>query len=105
MFVPRRQFPFFVASCLCSGVLMNTITILLLTFILSVTGLFIFIWSLRKRMFDDNPAAANVIFTEGEIGRVEEPAATQAQHHALQRVVDASHAPMEDPARDARMQV
>src|SRR5690606_540681 len=82
---------------------MNTITILLLTFILSVTGLFVFIWSLRKKLFDDNPAAANVIFTEGEIGKVEEPAATQAQHAALQRVVDGSHAGMLDAGRDARM--
>src|SRR5690606_25326678 len=105
MFVPRRQFPFFVASCLCSGVLMNTITILLLTFILSVTGLFIFIWSLRKHLFDDNPAAATVIFTEGEIGTVEEPAATAMQHRALQNAVDSTHAPpgIHDPARDSRM--
>src|SRR5690606_33263879 len=68
-----------------------------------VTGLFVFIWSLRKRLFDDNPAAANVIFLEGEIGKVEEPAATQAQHAALQRAVTASHAPMPDPGRDVRM--
>ncbi|MFT0546328.1 cbb3-type cytochrome c oxidase subunit I [Allopusillimonas ginsengisoli] len=67
---------------------MNTITILLLTFIVSVTGLFIFIWSLRHQLFDDNPAAANVIFSEGEIGKIEEPAATAEQHRALQKTVD-----------------
>lgn len=66
---------------------MNNITVLLLTFILSVTGLFVFIWSLRNRLFDDNPSAANVIFNEGEIGKVEEPAATQAQFQALQTTV------------------
>src|SRR5690606_142384 len=104
MFVPRRQFPFFVASCLCSGVLMNTITILLLTFILSVTGLFVFIWSLRKHLFDDNPAAANVIFLDGEIGKVEEPAATQAQHRVLQSMVDATHTPLPDAESAAQMQ-
>ncbi|WP_353194531.1 cbb3-type cytochrome oxidase assembly protein, partial [Pusillimonas noertemannii] len=37
---------------------MNTVTVLLLSFILSVTGLGIFIWSLRRNMFDDNPEAA-----------------------------------------------
>ncbi|HWK72495.1 MAG TPA: cbb3-type cytochrome c oxidase subunit I [Burkholderiaceae bacterium] len=84
---------------------MNTITLLLLTFILSVTGLFVFIWSLRHHLFDDNPAAANVIFSEGEIGKIEEPAATADQHRALQEAVDATHAPAADAARDARMAV
>jgi cytochrome c oxidase cbb3-type subunit 1 len=83
---------------------MNTITVLLLTFILSVTGLFIFIWSLREHLFDDNPAAANVIFSEGEIGKVEEPAATAAQRRALQASVDSTHPPIVDPTREARMQ-
>src|SRR3546814_9559213 len=64
-----RAFPSGCFFDLRSGVFMNTVTLLLLTFILSVTGLFVFIWSLRKHLFDDNPAAANVIFTEGEIGR------------------------------------
>ncbi len=82
---------------------MNTITILLLTFTLSVTGLFVFIWSLRRHLFDDNPAAANVIFSEGEIGRIEEPAATGAQHRALQQAVDDTHAPMRTPADEARL--
>ncbi len=82
---------------------MNTTTILLLTFTLSVTGLFVFIWSLRKHLFDDNPAAANVIFSEGEIGRIEEPAATGAQQRALQRAVDATHAPLPAPVNEARL--
>ncbi len=80
---------------------MNTITVLLLTFILSVTGLFIFIWSLRKHLFDDNPAAANVIFNEGEIGKVEEPAATIAQHRELQDIVEKTHVPIRSPENDA----
>src|SRR3546814_10191787 len=82
---------------------MNTVILLLLTFILAVTALFVFIWSLRKHLFDDNPAAANVIFSEGEIGKVEEPAATADQHRALQSAVDATHTATVDPARDARM--
>jgi cytochrome c oxidase cbb3-type subunit 1 len=85
----------------------NTTTVLLLTFILSVTGLFVFVWSLRKHLFDDNPAAARVIFSEGEIGRIEEPAATAAQHQALQSAMNAAHsgkASTESGAGEARLQ-
>ncbi len=67
---------------------MSNITVLLLAFILSVTGLFVFIWSLRNKIFDDDPAAAKVIFSQGEIGTIEEPAATSAQHKALQSTMD-----------------
>lgn len=76
---------------------MDTITILLFSFVLSVTGLFVFIWSLRKRLFDENPEAAKVIFSDGEIGMVEEPAATAAQRSGLQRTVDAAPRPAEAP--------
>ncbi len=62
---------------------MNTVTILLSSFILSVTGLFVFIWSLRKRLFEPSPAAARTIFSEGEIGRGEDPAASASQAAAL----------------------
>src|SRR3546814_2027732 len=98
-----RAFPSGCFFDLRSGVFMNTVTLLLLTFILSVTGLFVFIWSLRKHLFDDNPAAANVIFSEGEIGKVDEPAATADQHRALPRAVAATPTATVDPARDARM--
>ncbi|WP_397475988.1 cbb3-type cytochrome c oxidase subunit I [Pusillimonas sp.] len=66
---------------------MNTVTVLLLTFVLSVTGLGIFIWSLRRNMFDDNPEAASVIFSTGEIGHVEDPSATTEQRAGLQKVM------------------
>jgi len=58
---------------------MDTVTILLSSFVLSVTGLFIFIWSLRHRLFDTAPNGATVIFSEGEVGRGEEPASTLTQ--------------------------
>lgn len=58
---------------------MNTMTILLSSFILSVTGLAIFIWSLRNRLFEASPAAARTIFSDGEIGRSDDPAATASQ--------------------------
>jgi len=67
--------------------IMNTVTILLSSFILSITGLFIFIWSLRKRLFDNTAAAAYVIFSDGEIGRGEEPAATAAQLEGMRQQV------------------
>ncbi|WP_426115865.1 cbb3-type cytochrome c oxidase subunit I [Massilia sp. PWRC2] len=64
---------------------MNTVSLLLSAFILSITGLFVFIWSLRKRLFDPSAAAAHVIFSHGEIGIGEEPAATKAQQTSLAR--------------------
>jgi cytochrome c oxidase cbb3-type subunit 1 len=79
---------------------MDTITVLLLAFIISVTGLFIFIWSLRHQMFDPNPAGARVIFSEGEIGHVEEPALTASGRAALQ---SAMGEPEVDPERAARL--
>ena len=63
---------------------MDTVTLLLSAFVLSVTGLFVFIWSLRQRLFELAPAAANVIFSQGEIGTGEEPAATAAQKARLE---------------------
>jgi cytochrome c oxidase cbb3-type subunit 1 len=80
---------------------MDTLTILLFSFVLSVTGLFVFIWSLRKKLFDENPAAANVIFSEGEIGTIEEPAATAAQRAGLQQAANSPERPRTDPANDA----
>jgi cytochrome c oxidase cbb3-type subunit 1 len=65
----------------------DTVTVLLLTFILSVTGLGVFIWSLRRNMFDENPEAAGVIFSTGEIGHIEDPSATPEQRAGLQKVV------------------
>ena len=85
---------------------MDTITVLLMAFILSVTGLFVFIWSLRRNLFDENPAAANVIFSEGEIGQVEEPSATPEQRRGLQRTVTASSpAIVHDPAKAAQLEI
>ncbi len=83
---------------------MDTITILLFSFVLSVTGLFVFIWSLRKKLFDDNPEAAKVIFSEGEIGLIEDPGATAAQRSGLQNAMQATREPTTDPAQAAALQ-
>lgn len=77
---------------------MNTMTILLSSFILSVTGLAIFIWSLRNRLFEASPAAARTIFSHGEIGRSDDPAATPGQA-AAQVARDAAPPLSADEAR------
>ena len=41
---------------------------LLGAFMLSIIGLFVFIWSMRRGLLVENPTAASVIFARGEIG-------------------------------------
>jgi len=65
---------------------MNPTALLLATFILSVVGLFAFIWSLRKGFFDADPAGARAIFSAGEIGQPEEPSTDPAQRSALRQL-------------------
>jgi cytochrome c oxidase cbb3-type subunit I len=72
---------------------MNTTAILLASFVLSISALMLFIWSLRKGLMDPNPSAAKVIFYPGELGRSEDPSATGTAQRNLQRSVEASHAP------------
>jgi cytochrome c oxidase cbb3-type subunit 1 len=84
---------------------MDTVTILLSSFVLSITGLFFFIWSLRKRLFDPAPAAATVIFSQGEIGRGEEPAASPAQRAGLTRRVASDEHEVLDADQEALLQV
>jgi len=54
---------------------------LLGAFLLSIIGLFVFIWSMRKGLLMENPRAASVIFAKGEIGKVDDPA-LHAGHRA-----------------------
>jgi cytochrome c oxidase cbb3-type subunit 1 len=65
-----------------------TVGVLLSTFILSVLALFVFIASMAKGLFGSGGAAAVQIFDDNEIGRVEDPAATQAQRGSLQQAMD-----------------
>ncbi len=53
---------------------MNPTALLLATFLLSIGGLFAFIWSLRKGLFDQESSGAGVIFAPEEIGRFDDPA-------------------------------
>lgn len=65
---------------------MNPTALLLATFILSIVGLFAFIWSLRKGLFEAESSGARTIFAAGEIGQPEEPSAGAAQRDALAEV-------------------
>ncbi|NMM06387.1 cbb3-type cytochrome c oxidase subunit I [Polaromonas sp.] len=65
----------------------SAILSLLGAFLLSIIGLFVFIWSLRKGLLDENPAAASVIFARGEIGQVDDPALAGTEQDSMQRAV------------------
>ncbi len=72
----------------------SAILSLLGAFVLSIMGLFVFIWSLRQGLLVENPAAASVIFARGEVGRVDDPALAGAGHRSLQQAAtpgDATH--------------
>jgi cytochrome c oxidase cbb3-type subunit I len=64
-----------------------TISVLLaLSFLISVLGLFMFIWALTHGLMRAGPDAAQVIFEKGEVGVVEEPAISSRQRVALQEI-------------------
>lgn len=65
---------------------MNPTGLLLATFILSIAGLFAFIWSLRKGLFDIESSGARTMFSPGEIGQPEEPAASAEQQRELAHI-------------------
>ncbi|MCG5078148.1 cbb3-type cytochrome c oxidase subunit I [Paraburkholderia tagetis] len=60
--------------------------LLALSFLISVLGLFLFIWAQTKGLMRAGPAAAEVIFAADEVGVVEDPAAPAQQLAALQAV-------------------
>lgn len=51
-----------------------TVTLLVVTFLASLGGLLLFIWSMSKGLFGAEAEAARVIFGAREVGMVEEPA-------------------------------
>ncbi|MCG5078841.1 cbb3-type cytochrome c oxidase subunit I [Paraburkholderia tagetis] len=71
------------------GIPRMTLTIgalLALSFLISVLGLFLFIWAQTRGLMCAGPAAAEVIFAADEVGVVEDPAAPELQLAALQAV-------------------
>lgn len=75
---------------------MNPTAVLLATFILSIVGLFAFIWSLRKGLFETESSGARTIFSSGEIGRPEDPSAGPTQHRSLEAISGAHLTPGHD---------
>ncbi|RKT98815.1 hypothetical protein C7H84_34935 [Burkholderia sp. Nafp2/4-1b] len=55
-----------------------------LSFLISVLGLFLFIWAQMNGLMKAGNEGAQVIFREGELGRVEEPAVDRSTLYALQ---------------------
>lgn len=67
---------------------MSTLVILLSAFVLSVAALLAFVWTQRRALPESAIDPAGVIFSANEIGRIEEPAASDLDAARLQRVVD-----------------
>lgn len=61
---------------------------LLGAFVLSIIGLFVFIWSMRRGLLIENPKAASVIFARGEIGKVDDPALAGAAQDVMQAAAE-----------------
>lgn len=80
---------------------MDTAFILLSAFVLSFVALLVFIWSQSHGLFDRRASGAEIIFASGEIGQVEEPAASLQQQGQLQSAMNAVKAP---PASQADAQ-
>ncbi|MGH8857036.1 MAG: cbb3-type cytochrome c oxidase subunit I [Polaromonas sp.] len=72
----------------------SAILSLLGAFLLSIIGLFVFIWSLRKGLLVENAAAASVIFARGEIGRVDDPALAGAAQDSMQQAATERGTPL-----------
>ncbi len=70
---------------------------LLGAFLLSIIGLFVFIWSLRKGLLVENPSAASVIFARGEVGRVDDPALREEGQRSFQQAAHPDPLPHADP--------
>jgi len=73
---------------------MNPTGLLLATFVLSLVGLFAFIWSLRRGLFAEEASGARTIFSSGEVGLPEEPAGDARQHRELQSLANAANSAM-----------
>ncbi|WP_116812317.1 cbb3-type cytochrome c oxidase subunit I [Steroidobacter cummioxidans] len=71
---------------------MNISAILTSTYIISILGLLVFIWSLRKGGGQSRPTGGRVIFEPGEVGQIEEPSADAAKRQLLQNISDAGGA-------------
>ena len=65
----------------------SAVVSLLSAFVLSLIGLFAFMWSMRKGLFVENPKAAGSIFAAGEIGQADDPSLTDSEQARLQQAI------------------
>ena len=65
----------------------SAVVSLLSAFVLSLIGLFAFMWSMRKGLFVENPKAAGSIFAAGEIGQADDPSLTGSEQARLQQAI------------------
>lgn len=65
--------------------------LLAMTFIISVGGLALLVWALANDQFGMGRRAAETIFADGEIGRVEDPATPTQDQAAMQRARSPGH--------------
>lgn len=72
-------------------------TLLALSFLISVLGLFIFIWAQINGLMRAGPAS-EVIFAKGEVGLVEDSSLSQITRAALQHVESESSGRTDDDA-------
>ena len=63
-----------------------TVGLLVVTFLASLGGLGLFIWSMSSGLFGPESAASRVIFGAKEVGLAEEPAARNSLFAALANV-------------------
>jgi cytochrome c oxidase cbb3-type subunit 1 len=73
-------------------------TLLALSFLISVLGLFMFIWAQMNGLMRAGPDASEVIFAKGEVGLVEDPSLPQMARAALQHVESESSGRTHDTA-------
>jgi len=72
--------------------------LLALSFLISVLGLFMFIWAQMNGLMRAGRDASEVIFAEGEVGLVEDPSLSQMARAALQHVESESSGRTDDDA-------
>ena len=66
--------------------------LLALSFLISVLGLFVFLWAQSKGLLEAGPRAAEVIFAPDEVGTIEDPSASDTSRLALQSTRDVARA-------------
>jgi cytochrome c oxidase cbb3-type subunit 1 len=71
--------------------MLPTVSLLLaFTFLVSIAGLFVLIWSISSGQLSMGPEAPKVIFDKGELGHPEDPAGSQAQLASLESALQGS---------------